>query len=152
MRKLLTRNAFLAAALIVGACASDPSPAPVARAPAPPPEVSAAAPGVSVPTGEGVAAPGVTLPPEPPPPVRGDESLTVPGGRERPVEAPEGDPRTEAERMRDIRRWDECVMRQQGASEGDALRPQLTSPEEVCSRQLGMASRRAVPEARRNRP
>lgn len=146
MRLLICGAVF---AFALSACASNDAPAPTTPAPLPrPPVTENATP--ATPSGPSVAAPGVTLPAERSP--ARDDDISVPGSTERPVVAPEGDPRTESERIRDIRRWDECVMRAQGAGEGDPTRPQLNSPEELCSRSLGMASRRAVPESRRNRP
>lgn len=119
-----------------------PAPPPVAQqTPAPtPPAAQQSEPA-------GVASPAVP----PPPPVRrttGNE-VVVPGVRERQVESPDEDPRSTTERMRDIRAWDRCVMRIQGRADSDPMRPQLESPEEVCSRSLGMASRTAVPDSRR---
>jgi len=80
-----------------------------------------------------------------------DSAVVVPGVRERQVQPPSGDPRSNAERMQDIRAWDQCVMRVQGAAEADPMRPQLTTPEEYCSQSLGMASRTAVPQSRLER-
>lgn len=144
MRKLIFGAVFLLAA-----CASQ-APAPdAARAPPPPNAGAPAPPAPPAAAADAGVASGVTLPPEPPraPPRSGD--ITVPGGRERPIESPTGDNRTNSERMADIRAWDRCVMRAQGVGEGDPLRPQMTTPEELCSRQLGMASREAVPDSRR---
>jgi hypothetical protein len=53
--------------------------------------------------------------------------------------------------MEDVRAWDQCITTSQAAFERDPMRPQLDSPEEVCSRTLGMASRTAVPASRRQR-
>jgi hypothetical protein len=79
-----------------------------------------------------------------------DDEITVTGRVERPVPAPPGDPRTDAQRMRDIRSWDRCIIRAQSVAGGsdDPTRYQPLSPEEFCSRQLGMADRRAVPISR----
>jgi hypothetical protein len=53
--------------------------------------------------------------------------------------------------MQDIRAWDQCVMRVQGAAEADPLRPQLVTPEDYCSQSLGMANRTAIPQSRLER-
>ena len=140
------RSLILGAALLLAACASDEAVAPAA-APAPPPPFAESAPAPA--PNATMAAPGVTLPPEPPPPPARDGELVVPGQRERPVEPVAADPRTNAERMRDIRAWDDCVMRAQGSAETDPSRPQLTTPEEVCANSLRMSGRTAVPDRRR---
>lgn len=75
-------------------------------------------------------------------------AIVVPGQRDVQVQ-PSGDPRSVAERMRDVRAWDQCIMSSQSAFESDPMSPQLDSPEEYCSRNLGMASRTAVPASRR---
>lgn len=122
-----------------------PSSAPVATpAPAPPPASAQPAPQPSV------AAPEVAAPePTPAPTRREDNEIIVPGAVERQVPAPGGDPRSRAQRMEDVRRWDQCVMEVQSAFEADPMRPQLDQPEDYCSRALGMADRLAVPESRR---
>lgn len=144
---MIGRMVAAGALLALAACASSeplppaaPAPPPFAQAPAPSADADVAAPGV--------AAPGVAAPPAPrPPPPRGD--VVVPGQVERAI-PPTGDPRSASERAQDIRAWDDCVMRSQGMAEGDPMRPQLDSPEDVCQRQLGMASRTAVPNSRRD--
>ncbi len=73
-------------------------------------------------------------------------TIVVPG--ERPGPAVPDDPRTTTERMRDIRAWDRCVLRAQRAADGDPLRPQMDSPEELCRARLGMNDRLAVPVSR----
>ncbi|MGH6951365.1 MAG: hypothetical protein ACREH4_10850, partial [Vitreimonas sp.] len=75
--------------------------------------------------------------------------IVVPGQREMQVQPPSGDPRSVAERTRDVRAWDQCITASQSAFESDPMRPQLDSPEEQCSRSLGMANRTAVPDSRR---
>jgi hypothetical protein len=80
-----------------------------------------------------------------------DETVVVPGTRERQVQPPGGDPRSNAERMQDIRAWDRCVMGVQSAAEADPLRPQLETPEEYCRQSLGMADRTSVPVSRLER-
>jgi hypothetical protein len=67
------------------------------------------------------------------------------------VQPPGGDPRSNAERMQDIRAWDRCVMGVQSAAEADPLRPQLETPEEYCRQSLGMADRTSVPVSRLER-
>jgi hypothetical protein len=117
------------------------SPAPRAAptpAPMPPPPAQPAP----------AAVPNVTASAQPAAPRRASgEDVIVPGMRERQVPAPDGDPRTAIERMADIHAWDECVTRAQGR--GDPMEAQLESPEEMCTRSLGMASRSAVPDSRR---
>jgi len=145
----LLRNMMLgagvSAALMLAACASsDPAPAPAAPAPPPPPMADVA----PAPAGAGVAAPGVFVPP-PTPPRQNAGDIVVPGGAESPVPPPSGDTRSDSERMRDIRAWDRCVTRAQSMGESDPMRPQMDSPEELCSRSLGMAGRTAVPDSRR---
>lgn len=76
-----------------------------------------------------------------------DGGVVVRGAIDRPVPAPPGDPRTQAQRMRDIRAWDRCVTQAQSAGDTDPMRYQAESPEELCSRSLGMAERTAVPAA-----
>ncbi|MGE3143215.1 MAG: hypothetical protein AB7L65_07820 [Hyphomonadaceae bacterium] len=92
----------------------------------------------------------MTVPPEPPPapPRAGD--VVVPSARERPVPAPQADPRSVNERMADIRAWDQCVLRVQSQGESNPMRPTLSDPEELCSRSLGMSSRTAVPNSRQH--
>jgi hypothetical protein len=80
-----------------------------------------------------------------------DSTVVVPGVRERQVQPPNGDPRSNAERMQDIRAWDQCVMRVQGAAEANPMRPQLDTPEDYCSQSLGMASRTDIPASRLER-
>jgi hypothetical protein len=121
-----------------------------ASAPAPPPQAADPAP-AQAPQSDvaatGVVAPDVQAPPAPaPPPPPGD--IVVPGQVERAV-PPIGDPRSVGERAADVRAWDDCVVRAQGVAESDPMRPQMDTPEEACSRALGMANRTAVPESRR---
>ncbi|MGE0740191.1 MAG: hypothetical protein AB7O98_02525 [Hyphomonadaceae bacterium] len=148
------------------------APAPVARsAPpeqvaAPAPVVRAAPPPAATPAPQVVQqqAPPAAAPPAPavvaqrveaPPPRQaeaaddGDNTIVVPGGRDVVLPPPGGDPRSTAERVRDIRAWDQCVTRASATFEDDPMRPQLERPEDVCSRQLGMADRNAVPLSRR---
>jgi hypothetical protein len=152
---MLARFAAIAAAAVLGACTSlEPAGRNADRAP-PPPAASAeemAAP-TQQPAPGPVAAPGVTAPTPQPQPAQADErdgDVIVPGERERQVPPP-GDPRTTAERVEDIRRWDTCVMEVQNAFDRDPMRPQLTSPEEYCSQTLGMGDRLAVPDSRAQR-
>lgn len=133
-----------AAAIVLAACAApgepEPIPAgPVASAPAPAmgpamePAPAPAAAEAGAPAGGG-----------------GGDIVIVPDGREIPVPSP-ADPRSMSERREDIRAWDQCIMSSQGAFDSDPMRPQLQSPEEQCSRALGMADRTAVPVSRRDR-
>jgi hypothetical protein len=142
-------------------------PAPAARAPAQtqlPGQATApltapnAAPGVTFAQAAPEAEPTQTEPADEPAPVitgtgtRSDpNSVVVRGVAERPVPPPGTDPRSTSERMTDIRAWDQCVMRIQNASESDPLRPMLDTPEELCRVRLGMSSRQAVPDSRRDR-
>lgn len=145
-----------------------PTPAPRAVAPAvaPTPVPSPDAPIARAPTPALVArptpapAPVVTRPtPEPAPPASSsgtfnpdpdEDEVVVPGQRERQI-TPPGDPRSTSERMEDISAWDRCVMTVQNAYESDPMRPQLDSPEQYCSRSLGMTNRDAVPISRQER-
>lgn len=138
--------------------AATPAPAPVltvppqARAPSPPPVTAAAPPPAAAPTTPPpIAAP--TTPARAPvlTPQRSDDDIVVPGQREQQVLPPNGDPRSTSERMQDIRAWDRCVTTVQAAYERDALRPQMDTPEEYCSRSLGMANRDAIPLSRQER-
>lgn len=110
-----------------------PTPAPRTTTPPPQPEI---------------AAQGVSAPPAPRPRAPANDDIVVPGVQERQVPPPAGDPRSVAERMQDINAWDRCVSRVQAAFETDPTRPQLNSPEDVCSQSLGMASRTSVPDSR----
>ena len=94
-----------------------------------------------------VVAPGVAAPPPDRPPATTPDDLVVPGATQLPP--PDGDPRTVAQRREDIARWDRCVMRAQGVAEGDPMRPQLETPEEICRETLGQSSRTSVPASRR---
>lgn len=106
-----------------------------------PPPAEAAAPDV---------ASEVRVTPEPrPQPRSSDDEVIVQGQVDRQVPPPEGDPRSTAERVRDVRAWDQCVSRAQAAGETDPMRPAMETPEELCARALGMADRFAVPVSRR---
>lgn len=128
-----------------------PAPQPQATAPA------ARAPALSVPPQASPtpsAAPSAAAPT--PAPQRSvstdvDDAIVVPGQREEQVRPPSGDPRSTAQRMEDVRAWDQCVIQVQSAFESDPMRPQMTTPEEYCRSSLGMASRTSVPESRRQR-
>lgn len=175
MRRILAATAFLMLAACAGsydyitenppAAPAPPPPAaeapnytpppPVQSAPLAPPPVAAPAPAqapVANPpppaaSDARIVAPDVAAPPPPrPAPPRGD--VVVPGTVERQVLPPTGDPRSVAERARDIRAWDDCVMRSQNLGEANPTRPALDQPEDVCRRQLGMANRTAVPDNR----
>ncbi|MBS0385491.1 MAG: hypothetical protein JSS00_09090 [Proteobacteria bacterium] len=99
-----------------------------------------------------VAAPSVTAPP-PPPPARADQDSDVTvHAPARQVEPPRGDPRSVAERREDIQTWDRCVLAVQQTYQADPTEPVLETPEDVCRRQLGQASRTAVPTSRLVRP
>ena len=125
---------------VVSAPTPAPAPATIARpAPTPAPAVAAPAPTPAPANERG------TFNPNPQ-----DDEVVVPGQRERQI-TPPGDPRSTSERMEDIRAWDRCVMTVQNAYERDPMRPQLDSPEQYCSRSLGMSNRDAVPMSRQER-
>ncbi len=166
------RSALVAALVLVTGCAGlTPVGRSAARAPAPPTEVEAVAPATTpapvaqVQAPPPVAAPQVTAPPpvaQSAPPnapqnapraeaSAGDRDIIVRSGRETQVPPPAGDPRSMSQRMEDVRAWDQCVTAVQSAFDSDPMRPQLETPEEYCSRSLGMAERTAVPLSRRQR-
>lgn len=146
---MIGRVAAVAVLTILAACAAPEGGMGAERAP-PPPGASAPAPATGAVASEGAVAAqaGQSAAPRG---GSGDDDIVVPGQVERQVPAPQGDPRTNSERMADIRAWDQCVMRGQNAAEGDPLRPQLDNPEETCRTQLGMANRTAVPNSRLRR-
>lgn len=76
--------------------------------------------------------------------------IVVPGKKERPVEAPDDDPRPALERRRDRAAFDRCVMRLEAKqSENSFANPVAASPEEYCGQRLGMRDRNSVPDRRR---
>lgn len=81
-----------------------------------------------------------------PPPADGD--IVVPGRVDVPAPTPPGDPRSRAQRMRDIRAWDRCLIRAQSVADADPTRYQPETPEQLCRERLGMADRTAVPISR----
>ena len=169
---MLSRLAVCAALIALAGCAGmesagrtasrTPQAEPVAAAPA---QASSPAPPPSaapVQVAPMQTAPVPMQPAQAPPPAQtdqpvttasraGDENVVVPGARERQVPAPGGDPRSNAERIQDIRSWDQCVMHVQNAAEADPLSPQLETPEDYCRNSLGMANRTAVPQSRLER-
>jgi hypothetical protein len=130
--------------------ATTPAPRVVASTPAAPPP-AAAPPARIITPAQSTAAPPIDDEEEVQTASRSGDDVVVPGVRERQVPAPGGDPRSNAERMQDIRAWDQCVMRVQGAAEADPMRPQLVTPEDYCSQSLGMAERTSVPQSRLER-
>jgi hypothetical protein len=128
--------------------AAPPTSAPVAETALPPPSATSSPPPVST-------APRAAPAPPAERPVstaaRDDHEVVVPGQRERQVQPPNGDPRSNAERMEDIRAWDQCVIRVQGAYDRDPMRPQLDTPEDYCRESLGMADRSSIPASRLER-
>jgi hypothetical protein len=79
-----------------------------------------------------------------------EPDIIVPTTRERPVEAPNEDPRPAFERRRDRSAFDRCVMRLEAKqSESNAANPVAASPEEYCGQRLGMRDRDSVPDRRR---
>lgn len=171
--RMLGRLAVLAASIALASCAGfEPAGRNAQRAPAPPPmtepartvapeaapapqTAEPAAPAPQAQPSPPVAAPDVSVStpaPQPQSSARaGGNDIVVPGQREQQVQPPAGDPRSTAQRMEDVRAWDRCVMEAQSAFESDPMRPQLNTPEEYCRRNLGMASRLAVPESRLRR-
>lgn len=153
---MLGRMAALAALAMVAACGSVQSAGRNARdsAPAAPPPAAAPAPAPQQAPAPNVAAPDVSVATPAPAPQQtqgrsgGGGDIVVPGQVERQVPVPDGDPRSTAERMADIRAWDRCVMQVQGQASADPMRPQLEMPEDFCREELGMADRTAVPARR----
>ncbi|MFO1018383.1 MAG: hypothetical protein U1E03_12345 [Hyphomonadaceae bacterium] len=132
--------------------AAAPAPAPLT---APPPARTASVAPAPAPalTAPPVAASQVAAPP-PSRPTRtstDDSTIVVPGQREQQVRPPNGDPRSNAERMEDIRAWDQCITASQAAFESDPMSPQLDTPEDYCRRSLGMANRTSMPISRLER-
>lgn len=161
---MLVRIAAVAALIAAAGCAGvEPAGRNAQRAPAPPavyspaPQQRAA---VTPPPAQQQPAPPTAAPPvaapqvsAPPPPRRAaatdDNVVVVPGARDVQVPPPGGDPRSNEERIRDIRAWDQCVLEAQSIVERDPMGPPGDSPEELCRRELGMAERTAVPTNRR---
>ncbi|MFT3728776.1 MAG: hypothetical protein QM759_13210 [Terricaulis sp.] len=143
--------------------ATAPPPRMVEAAPAPPPPVSppvTSAPVTSAPVTTAqaqaptpsVAAPQVAVPVPPRPTPQDPNDVIVHGSTpEQQVRPPNGDPRSLAERREDIQNWDHCVM-QVMAQQSDPNQVETQSPEDVCSRRLGQASRNALPQSRIQRP
>ena len=117
------------------------APAPVTVAALPPPSAASSAPPVSVAPAAQADRPVTTA-------ARDDDDVVVPGQRERQVQPPNGDPRSNTERMQDIRAWDQCVVRVQAAYDRDPMRPQLDTPEDYCRESLGMSDRTSIPASR----
>ncbi|MFZ2029478.1 MAG: hypothetical protein WAU68_04150 [Vitreimonas sp.] len=100
-----------------------------------------------------IAAQSVAAPPPPPPEPAGDPNADVTvQAPARQLEAPHGDSRSVSERREDMQTWDHCILAVQQTYSSDPLEPETDSPEEICRRQLGQASRTAVPAARLVRP
>jgi len=116
-----------------------------AAEPAPPPAATSAA--APTPPPGAVTVPGVAVTP-PPPRTTDENEIVVPGVQAQQVQPPHGDPRTQSERMADIRAWDHCVTRMQDQGARDPMRPDLEAPEDYCRRALHMADRLAVPDNR----
>lgn len=167
---MLGRLAAAAALMALAACAGmepagrnsgrQPEPVPAAAsaprvsAPQTPPPSATLPPPTPQMSAPPVAAPSVSVAPPPPPPAPSrdsDADVTVQAPA-RQVEAPRGDPRSVSERREDIQNWDHCVLAVQQTYASDPTEPELETPEDVCRRQLGQASRTAVPAARLVRP
>jgi hypothetical protein len=155
-----TQLAVLAAMVALAGCVGwEPAGRNAATSPAAPAAAPAVAPAATQPA-ESATPPAPVVAPEAGAPAAaaattpatgGGDEIVVPGGPELQVPPPAGDPRSMAERMEDIRAWDQCVTAVQAAYESDPMRPQLDTPEDYCSRSLGMTGRTAVPESRRRR-
>lgn len=92
----------------------------------------------------------ITLPPKEEEP--DDGSVNVPGTVDRPVAAPDGDPRTPDQRRRDARAYDRCVVKAQNRQSDNArANPVGADPEEACRARLGMSSRDSIPDSRLKR-
>jgi hypothetical protein len=98
-----------------------------------------------------ISAASVAAPPPPQQQADPNADVTVQAPA-RQLEAPRGDSRSVSERREDMQTWDHCVLAVQQTYESDPTEPVLDTPEEVCRRQLGQASRTAVPAARLVRP
>jgi hypothetical protein len=155
-RRMIGRLLAGVAVLALAACANVESAGRNAReGGAAPPTISAAPPPQPAPAPQptpapepSVAAPNVAVETPPPPRPRSDDDDIVVRGEYEPIPQPEGDFRSRAQRNEDIRAWDQCVTSVQSAFESDPMSPQLDTPEEYCSRSLGMADRNAMPESR----
>jgi hypothetical protein len=92
----------------------------------------------------------ITLPPKETPP--DDDTITVPGAIDRPVEAPDGDPRTPGQRRSDARAYDRCINKAASRQSDNAVaNPVGADPEDYCRQRMGMASRDSVPDSRLKR-
>lgn len=157
----------LAVLVVVTACAGVEPAGRNSRA-SPPPQASEPAPAADLPPAALTRQAPTPLPPPPPEtaapdvasdarvapatapqPRAEDDEIVVRGQARRQTPPPEGDPRSTAERMADVRAWDQCVSRAQAHGEIDPMRPALDTPEELCARVLGMAERFAMPSSRR---
>lgn len=153
----LVRVGVLAGAVALAACAGiapagrNASGADAPLGPAPTIVGTETAPDPAPPELPPVAALNVSVAVAAPVPRRasGEDEIVVPGQVQRQIPPPNGDPRSRAERIEDVRAWDQCVTSVQAAFESDPMRPQLRSPEETCGASLGMARRDGVPESRR---
>jgi len=97
----------------------------------------------------GASAPVLAQDSQEPAPQSSDSGeIVVPGRVDVPAPTPPGDPRSTAQRMRDIRAWDRCLVRAQAASDTDPTRYQPDTPEQMCRDSLGMANRTAIPVSR----
>ncbi len=139
------RRSLVALAALIGlaGCAGFE---PAGRNAAPPPPVAAPAP---APVATPAETPAHVPAPAPTRTASNDEDVIVRGQVQRQIPPPAGDPRSNRERIEDIRAWDQCVSHAQASFETDPMRPQLDSPEDVCRGALGMAGREGVPESRR---
>lgn len=122
----------------------------VAPAPQPQPQPQPVPQASSSPS---VAAASVAAPPPPAPQPAADPNAdVVVQAPARQLEAPHGDSRSVSERREDMQTWDHCILSVQQTYASDPTEPVLDTPEDVCRRQLGQASRTAVPASRMVRP
>jgi hypothetical protein len=83
---------------------------------------------------------------------QGGGSVSVPGEAEdiviapnqKRAESPDGDPRSVAEMREHRQAFDKCTV---NAPEPDMFRPVDSTPEERCSKMLGMRNRNAIPDS-----
>jgi hypothetical protein len=174
---MLGRFAAAAALIVLASCAGmepagrnatrgEPSPVPAAQSmprseapiapppsyvPPPPAQQAQAQAPVRV-AQPSVAAPSVSVETPAPPPARDPDADVTVQAPARQVQAPRGDPRSVSEQREDAQNWDHCVLSVQQTISSDPTEPVLESPEDVCRRQLGQASRYAVPTSRMIQP
>ncbi|MBI3439023.1 MAG: hypothetical protein HY054_10345 [Proteobacteria bacterium] len=128
---------------------------PLSYVPPPPSQSYSAPPSQPVPQASSsptVAAQSVVAPPPPPQQAADPNADVTVQAPARQLEAPHGDSRSVSERREDMQTWDHCILAVQQTYASDPNEPVLETPEDVCRRQLGQASRTAIPAARLVRP